>query len=117
MTNLCLHIKPGRQALRITVVGRLDRQTGPALAQQVSAILNQQHPAPTTPLVLDLRCCTAIDEQGARAIRKIRGAAEESGRPFLLDHVPPLIDYVLADADATAPRPDRQSSLDEGARG
>ena len=94
MASLCLSPSRRPGVLRIAVIGRLDRQTAAAFTEHMSALV--RHSATVTKsVVLDLRCCTAMDADGASALATIRTEIEDLGGVLHLDGVPPLIEYVV----------------------
>ena len=106
MPSLCL--SPARRpgVLQIAVIGPLDRGTAAAFTEHMSALIRQSGRA-TTSVVLDLRCCTAMDADGASALAGIRTLIEERGGVLHLEGVPPLIEYVVR---RVTPPPERAGS-------
>ena len=106
MPSLCLNPVRRPGALRVAVIGRLDRQTAAAFTEHMSVLLRQSDTA-TNSVVLDLRCCTTMDADGAAALAGIRTAVDDAGGLFHLEGVPPLIEYVAR--LSTPPSPNDQA--------
>jgi anti-anti-sigma regulatory factor len=53
----------------------------------------------TRSVVVDLRCCTALDAEGAGALASLRTAVEDQGGVLSLERVPPLIEPVVLDLE------------------
>jgi len=94
MASLCLEPARSPGVLRVAVIGPVDRQTADSFARSISTFVHAPGAA-TTQLVLDLRCCTAMDAEGAAALARIRTTVEEQGGGLELEGVPPLIEHVL----------------------
>lgn len=93
MPQLCLSPLRGRGGLRVAVIGRLDRLTAAAFAEEMSSLLAAQDGV--TVVVLDLHCCTALDADGVGALDRLRTTVGEQGASLVLERVPPLMASVV----------------------
>jgi anti-anti-sigma factor len=108
MPQLCLSPLRRPDGVRVALIGRLDRTTAAAFTQQMSSLLAAQDGAEV--VVLDLRCCTALDAAGVGALDRLRTAVEERGGSLVLERVPPLMASVVhrperPPADSSESRP------------
>ena len=94
MPALCLQPVRSHGALRVALIGRLDRQTADSFSHTMSTLLDSPGSS-QTPAVLDLKCCTTIDAEGAAALNRVRALFGSQGRELQLEGIPPLIEHVL----------------------
>jgi anti-anti-sigma regulatory factor len=97
MSHLYLCPSSGPGTLRVAVIGRLDRQTSDAFTASLSLMLRDYDPAPKTILV-NLRCCTAMDADGLTALERMRDAMRDAGGTLRLEDVPPLLENLVSAA-------------------
>jgi anti-anti-sigma regulatory factor len=100
--------RPG--TLHIAVIGPLTRQTAATFTERMSALVHLCDPD-TRSLVVDLRCCTALDAEGAGALAALRAAVEDLGGALLLERVPPLIEPVVLDIEQRDAGSDGQAQV------
>jgi anti-anti-sigma regulatory factor len=82
--------------LRVSIIGRLDRQTADAFTASLSLMLRDCDPTPTT-VAVNLRCCTAMDADGLTSLERMRDAATDAGATLRLEDVPPLLEHLVRD--------------------
>src|SRR5262245_56439609 len=95
---LCPSGRPGM--LRVSIIGRLDRQTADAFMASLSLLLRDCDPTPTT-VAVNLRCCTAVDADGHTALERMRDAVTDGGGTLRLEDVPPLLEHLVRHASET----------------
>jgi anti-anti-sigma regulatory factor len=89
---LCPSRGPG--TLRVSIIGRLDRQTAADFIRNLSMMLRDGDPTPKTVLV-NLRCCTAMDADGLTSLERMRDAVTDAGATLRLEDLPPLLEYLV----------------------
>ena len=92
MTRLLIRTQPSGAQTRLVIIGALDRQTAQGLYREVSCLLTE---GATRCLVVDLRCCTYVDDEGLRTLCQAQRTAAAAGKALRLQAVPPLIDDLL----------------------
>ena len=111
MAQLCLCARMRPSGLRVAVIGRLDRTTAAAFAEQMSSLLAAQDGAAV--VALDLRCCTTLDADGVGALDRLRTAVEERDGSLVLERMPPLIAHVVREGERpVASSPAATASID-----
>jgi anti-anti-sigma regulatory factor len=80
--------------LRVSLIGRLDRQTADAFMAGLSQILRDCDSTPVT-VAVNLRCCTAMDADGLTALQHIRDTVTDAGATLRLEDVPPLLEHLV----------------------
>jgi ABC-type transporter Mla MlaB component len=94
MPQLCLQVSRRRDAIRVAVIGRLDRHTAAGFTDHVLALLHHEEPGARM-ISVDLRCCIHVDAAGAAALTTIREAAAGVGTDVRLSGLSPLTEAVV----------------------
>lgn len=103
----CMFLQPRRcrGSLHIAVIGRLDQDTAEHFARSVEKLTRSGVSTTSevaTDTVLDLRCCTALDDQGASALASLLEGSADGPPAIRLANVPPLLDDAVRAAVAEA---------------
>jgi hypothetical protein len=99
MSHLYLCPSRGADTLRVSLIGRLDQHTAAAFTTSLCAMLPTGD-QPATDLVLNLRCCTAMDVDSVTALENVRHVVMNTGGSLRLEDVPPLLEHLLTERGA-----------------
>jgi anti-anti-sigma factor len=93
MSDLLLRTTQGAAHARILVIGALDARSAHAFRVRLGRVLDAA--AAPIQVIIDLRCCTFVDDTGLLALADARSSVRSGGGDLCLEAVPPLIERLI----------------------